>query len=213
MIVGNQLCVDNAGTVACIMDLSINNNYLEKKSIASFASIIIADGDRRVLYCSDLKLDGCKTQQIQIKDGFISCLNPHDTLRLGAAISDAIKYNQEQILALRNQLGSIIDIVVAIPHIENSTEGCNGVVQIIVQHTKAKSHKNRDRLKSLFALTDTECSICESLLEGLDAKEIAIERGVSLSTVRSQLTSIMLKARCRRQVELVSVLSRVSVMN
>jgi DNA-binding CsgD family transcriptional regulator len=191
------------------MHTSIDNNNLEKQVNEA---ICLSDQHRRVLYCNNSMLEAWSTRQIKIEDGIINCENPHDTLRLHAAILDAIKYNKEQIFVIRNQAGSIVDLIMARPYNKNIPESSDDLALLIVQHTEPKSCRFKERLKSLFSFTDTECTICESLLMGLDAKEIADERKVSLSTVRSQLTSIMLKARCRRQVELVSLLSRISVV-
>jgi DNA-binding CsgD family transcriptional regulator len=60
-----------------------------------------------------------------------------------------------------------------------------------------------ERLNVHNVLTQAEETIIALLAAGLTAKEIAYERGVTVSTVRAQIRSIFEKTGIRRQVDLV----------
>lgn len=64
------------------------------------------------------------------------------------------------------------------------------------------------RLIELFKFSKAEAELALALLEGKTAEEIAIERDVRLSTVRSQLRSILEKTGTHRQSEAVRLLSQ-----
>lgn len=58
-------------------------------------------------------------------------------------------------------------------------------------------------LEEVFQLTGTEQVVVRALVEGMDAKSIAIERGTSEGTVRSQIKSILAKMNARSQSEVI----------
>ena len=64
-------------------------------------------------------------------------------------------------------------------------------------------------IAELFGLSKAEAELARALLEGKQVEEIAIERHVALSTVRSQLRSILRKTGLHRQGELVQLLGQV----
>jgi DNA-binding CsgD family transcriptional regulator len=57
----------------------------------------------------------------------------------------------------------------------------------------------------LYALTAAEADVLGLLLAGLDAGQIARQRGARTSTVRSQLRAILEKTGCTRQLEVVQL--------
>lgn len=63
-------------------------------------------------------------------------------------------------------------------------------------------------LKQTFGLSAAEVEIAVELAGGAELSEIAAERGVRLTTVRSQLASLMSKTQTKRQAQLVALLAR-----
>lgn len=59
-------------------------------------------------------------------------------------------------------------------------------------------------IADVFDLTHSEACICKCLCQGLSLEDIAEHRYVSLSTVRSQVKSIMQKTQTHRQTQLVA---------
>ena len=64
-----------------------------------------------------------------------------------------------------------------------------------------------DLVQSLFDLTPAEARVARSLASGDTVDEIATQGGVSSHTVRSQVRGILGKTGCRRQAEMMALLS------
>ncbi|MFC3440766.1 helix-turn-helix transcriptional regulator [Sphingobium rhizovicinum] len=64
------------------------------------------------------------------------------------------------------------------------------------------------RLRALHGLTPAEADIVVALCEGKALEDVSQERGVALSTVRTQMKAIYSKTDCRRQSELVARFTR-----
>jgi DNA-binding CsgD family transcriptional regulator len=65
------------------------------------------------------------------------------------------------------------------------------------------------QLTELFGLSAAECRLAVALTKGQTLRNITIESGLQITTLRTQLTSILKKVGVRRQAELVRVLSRI----
>ena len=66
-------------------------------------------------------------------------------------------------------------------------------------------------VQSLFDLTPAEARVARSLVAGDTVDEIAVGAGVSSNTVRSQVRGVLEKTGCRRQTEIVALLSGVAL--
>ena len=71
---------------------------------------------------------------------------------------------------------------------------------------------DEDLLAALFRLSRAEARLAIGLLKGLSAAECAVQAGVGVATIRSQLHSIFSKTGVRRQAQLVALLSRVPAL-
>jgi DNA-binding CsgD family transcriptional regulator len=67
-------------------------------------------------------------------------------------------------------------------------------------------------LRSLFGLTSAEADLARKLMTGMRIEEIAAERGVQLTTVRTQLRALFSKTDTNRQAELVRLLTRLTAL-
>jgi DNA-binding CsgD family transcriptional regulator len=63
-------------------------------------------------------------------------------------------------------------------------------------------------IRKVFKLTPTESRVCEQLIRGFSAKEIAQKTDRKESTIRDNIKSIFLKTGYNRQVELVAAILR-----
>ncbi len=68
-----------------------------------------------------------------------------------------------------------------------------------------------DLMRSLFDMTAAETRIAKGLVKGRTLTEIAEDGGVSITTVRSQFSSILEKTGCGRQAELVGLLANIAL--
>jgi DNA-binding CsgD family transcriptional regulator len=66
----------------------------------------------------------------------------------------------------------------------------------------------QDVLRRLFGLGRAEVEVAIGLLKGLSPREIALERDVSMPTLRTQLRAIYRKTNSRGQADLVRLLAR-----
>ena len=71
---------------------------------------------------------------------------------------------------------------------------------------------DEDLLAALFRLSRAEARLAIGLLKGLSAAECAVQGGVGVATIRSQLHSMFSKTGVRRQAQLVALLSRVPAL-
>lgn len=75
-----------------------------------------------------------------------------------------------------------------------------------LRHFEARLKRNLQVACQAYALTPAECALAESLMRGLSPGEHAVQRGIRMPTVRSQLASIYAKAGVAGHAELVMAL-------
>ena len=85
------------------------------------------------------------------------------------------------------------------------------LVMLIVHGNQDGTSLPMDLLWRAFALTESEASLAEALLNGATLADYAQDREVSKQTLRNQLVGIMRKTGTKRQAELVSLLTRLSL--
>ena len=61
-----------------------------------------------------------------------------------------------------------------------------------------------EQLRGAFNITTAESCVLAALVDGCVAKQYATRTGLSIHTVRKQITTVMRKMECSRQVELVA---------
>lgn len=85
--------------------------------------------------------------------------------------------------------------------------GFRGAMLLVTDGEK-RARPHAALLARLFGLTAAESALAASLAAGRTLEEHAKRRGVSRETVRTQLAGIRRKTGCRRQADLVALLSR-----
>ncbi|HVX73522.1 MAG: helix-turn-helix transcriptional regulator [Devosia sp.] len=85
------------------------------------------------------------------------------------------------------------------------------LVTLIVHGTLDAASLPLDLLWRAFGLTEAEAQLAEALVKGATLADFAQEREVSKQTLRNQLVGVMRKTGTRRQSELVSLLTRLSL--
>ncbi|HUD95362.1 LuxR family transcriptional regulator [Sphingobium sp.] len=81
-------------------------------------------------------------------------------------------------------------------------------VVLIATDPGAQDASLAGRVRALYGLSRAEADIVVALCEGKGLEDVSQERGVALSTVRTQMKNIFWKTDCSRQSELVSRLAR-----
>lgn len=83
--------------------------------------------------------------------------------------------------------------------------GLSGETLVLVRVTRDRSAAQvpDDLLRAAFGLSAAEAGVLAALAAGMRPKEYAVQQGVAISTVRTQLSSLMEKMGCARQSDLV----------
>jgi DNA-binding CsgD family transcriptional regulator len=85
------------------------------------------------------------------------------------------------------------------------------LAMILVADPDARSPSERD-LTELFGLSPAESRLTVALLAGKTMREVAADSGVQITTLRTQLSSVLRKVGVSRQAELMRVLSNIPVV-
>jgi len=85
------------------------------------------------------------------------------------------------------------------------------LVMLVVHGGEDQTHLPTDLLWRSFSLTESEAELADALLSGDTLADFARRREVSKQTLRNQLVGVMRKTGTRRQSELVSLLTRLSL--
>ena len=85
------------------------------------------------------------------------------------------------------------------------------LAMILIADPDARSPPEKD-LAELFGLSPAESRLTVALLAGKTMREIATDSGVQITTLRTQLSSVLRKVGVRRQAELIRVLANIPVV-
>lgn len=110
--------------------------------------------------------------------------------------------HSDAILVPRAQRASQLRVLVS------PLAGAKGVALVLVEDPDDRDPTVAETLAKLFGLTTSEAQVAALLAEGESPEEAAVTRGVRLSTVRTQIKSLMAKTEARRLTDLVRVLAR-----
>ena len=98
----------------------------------------------------------------------------------------------------------------AVPVTDADSSGAHTVLILVDLHSAPEP--NAAALQRMFGLTPTEAKVAIRIARGDSPADIADELGVSVTTVRFHLSSVLAKTQTKRQAELVALLARVSIL-
>lgn len=168
---------------------------IEAESRRMTALLDAADGFRRV-------------------NGRLEALNPNGQLTLRAAIQEICSGVQrsaganEVIVPIETDSGVCLAKVrsLAAYSVEATLAPFPAVVSLEWQVPRAAL--TTETLMDLFKMSSREAAVAGGLLDGKDTKTMARELGVGVSTVRSDIKSLLRVTGCRRREELVTILGQ-----
>ena len=131
-----------------------------------------------------------------------------ETLQLRGAIREAVENGKPGGMLVRRSRDAQPHMVM----IQPVGNGGVGQALVAVRNGGAKSAGLADRVKALFRLGPAEADIAVQLARGSDIQEIAVVRGVTINTIRTQLASAMVKVGVRRQAELVAAVAGLDIL-
>ncbi|MEM6681220.1 MAG: LuxR C-terminal-related transcriptional regulator [Pseudomonadota bacterium] len=159
--------------------------------------------------------DGLRTEhkQLHLEDKaaaqkYLKCLADISTFNAAAAIGSVRDFIVQR---PSGKLPYLISIRPLPATSEVRTLHDHGAVIVFIRDPNTHVKLNIDMLSEVFDLSNAEADIAICLDQGLTLEEIRRERGVSITTVRSQLYSLMAKLGVRRQAHLMRRLAQFRV--
>ncbi len=145
---------------------------------------------------------------IRLVQGMLQCLEANDTRQLQRAIYHAASGKSATasapVLVQRGASRLPLQLVaIPIPAEGWSKNGHPHRVMVIATNQETRLQQRTQELRQRYRLTPAETAVLQELARGGDRAVIADRLGVSLATVRTQLTSIFDKTGVRRQADVI----------
>lgn len=86
-------------------------------------------------------------------------------------------------------------------------------ITVAVLDLEAPPHIPEDLLRAALRLTEAEAALASALVGGETLQSVAARTGVRVSTLRTQLASVLAKTGATRQAQLVAIISRVLILS
>lgn len=124
--------------------------------------------------------------------------------RLTLAVATTLRTARRSKIAVSLAWGETLslDITVADPRIRLSNEP---LVLVRMRRNSALNAADADNLALTFNISKGEARVLAGLANGLAPAELAVQNGVTESTVRTQITNLKRKMQCSRIVDLVKL--------
>jgi PAS domain-containing protein/DNA-binding CsgD family transcriptional regulator len=177
------------------------------------AAVIVADSDGRVIQTNRAaervlqRGDGLK-----IRNGKLGALDVSENAGLEAAIAAAAVEHKTPAaigrMRVRRHDGRLPYVLTVAPLAADLTGFGRPLAMIVFTDPDECSPSDRD-LAEFFGLSPAESRLAVALLAGKKLSEVAIEFGVRITTLRTQLSSILRKTGVTRQIDLIRLLSNV----
>src|SRR3984893_13944103 len=180
------------------------------------AAVIVADSDGRVI-----EMNRAAERVLQrgdgliIRNGKLGALDAFDRARLEAFITAAAAEQKTAAaigrMRIRRHDGRPPYILTVVPLGAELAVCGRPLAMIVLADPDERSPSERD-LAEFFGLSPAESRLAVALLAGKRLGEVATDFGVQITTLRTQLSSILRKTGVTRQVDLIRLLSSVAVI-
>jgi PAS domain-containing protein len=181
------------------------------------AAVIVADSDGRVIQANRAaervlrRGDG-----LTIRNGKLGALHVFDGERLEAVIAAAAAEQKTGAaigrMRIRRHDGHPPYILTVAPAGTDVAAYGRPLTMIVLADPDENSPSERD-LAEFFGLSRAESRLAVALLGGKRLGEVSRDFGVQITTLRTQLSSILKKTEVTRQVDLIRLLSSVPVIS
>ena len=180
------------------------------------AAVIIADSDGRMIQANRAaervlqRGDG-----LRIQNGKLRALDVSESAGLEAAIAAAAVEPKTPAaigrMRVRRHDGRLPYVLTVAPLAADLT-GFGRPLAMIVFTDPDECSLSDGNLAEFFGLSPAESRLAVALLAGKKLSEVAMEFGVQITTLRTQLSSILRKTGVTRQIDLIRLLSNVPVI-
>lgn len=172
-------------------------------------AMLIVDGNGLILHLNAEaeRLLQQRTSGLLCKTGRLTAADPVSRHRLMALLSSATASSAVGgAMCLAGLAGRQV-FVTPLPAASPFARNWQTPLALVLVMEAGKNLSTLQWVGKLYDLSPAELRVASALLKGLSPEEYALEAGVTLHTVRSQLKSLFAKTGTRRQSELVAVLS------
>jgi DNA-binding CsgD family transcriptional regulator len=198
---------------ATLREHSIQRDISMEALDALAGSVLLVDEQGRLVYANRSGSALLRTGQgLAVRDGFVIAAHSAHADALARAISHACASTtqapdekSENVICLPRPGQTPLEVTVTRVRPGDLSATRDAPMAMLVARADDPLAASRDTLRTSFRLSQSEAELACLLAEGLNLDEIAVQRNVSLNTVRSQLKATFHKTGVRRQSELVTL--------
>ena len=188
--------------------LSAANQALQYLSVG----VVLTDLDGLVLEMNDLAADILRAEDgLQVRDGRLTALRNFEAAKLAAGLSgrhrDGTQVADGHLLVGRRGGGRPYAVTIAPLNAEDGVHEAS-IAMVLIVNPDWQTPSERS-VAEFFGLSPAESRLAGALMRGRKLAEIARDCGVEVTTLRTQLSSILRKVGVERQVDLVRILSSI----
>lgn len=177
------------------------------------AGVIITDSDARVIEM-DLSAEGVirLDDGLTIRNGLLGAERTFESAKLTKLIAAACSRDGGSVgrMLIGKCHGRPAHVLTVTPLRAEARMDGRALAMIVVADLRGRSPSARD-MAEFFGLSQAESRLAAALMTGKMVRDIAAASGVKITTLRTQLSSVLKKVGVRRQADLVRVLSNIQV--
>ena len=172
------------------------------------AGVVLTDVEGHVLETNQLASEILHHEDgLQIRDGRLTASRSFNSAKLAAGIAGRAPCGADGHLLIGRKGGARPHAVTIAP-LDGGGDGARAqrIVMVLIVNPDWQTPSERS-VSAFFGLSPAESRLAASLMQGRKLADIARDSGVEVTTLRTQLSSILRKVGVERQVDLVRVLS------
>lgn len=174
---------------------------------------VICDGGGHVLRANsaaDVLMSNAKCIVIKTKDRTIAAVSTSDTTKLTQLIHQAATMHRSGglVLAGRDGMPCLIALVTPL-EAQKSSETSSRLVLVALRPIDGSPAFSLARLSELFRLSPAQATLAIGLYEGKSFEQIASERGVKVTTLRTHFAEVLSRTGSRSLRDLVRLLGSI----
>ena len=172
--------------------------------------VVLTDVEGHVLETNELACEILhRGDGLQIRDGRLAATRTFDSAKLAASIAGRAAVGDAEGHLLIGRKGGARPHAVTIAPLDGG-DGARAqrIVMVLIVNPDWQTPSERT-VSEFFGLSPAESRLAASLMQGRKLGDIARASGVEVTTLRTQLSSILRKVGVERQVDLVRILSSI----
>jgi DNA-binding CsgD family transcriptional regulator len=216
----------NAYPAGQLSDSEAQSGYFDSAAALSsqlcdswpIAALLVTEAARvRYMNCAARKVLAMPDLPVKLRDGHLFAADKRVSSGLRAAIKLVATRGATGALRLSRHAAECTTVGAHLNFVLSQLTCCSGrvahreeaIVMVLVNDESNPVQAEPETIQALFGFTNAETRLAAALLRGVSIDAFAVQRGISIKTVRTQLASLFAKTGTRRQTDLVALLLRV----